>query len=154
MNEEREKQLEMIIHRELRRLPERHAPETLLHRVMLTIHERTRKPWWHRPWLAWPFGAQVVSLAVLLVCAAVVSFFLESLWEGVNLSAIPTQVADSLAWLKPIGAAAAAFLNALLAALRLTWQQCLLIGTAVVLFSYLSCVAVGTACYRLAYHRS
>jgi len=50
MNEQNEKQLEQLVHRELRKLPELPAPETLVHRVMLAVHAKEHRPWWQRSW--------------------------------------------------------------------------------------------------------
>ena len=70
MNEQDEKQLEQLVHRELRKLPELPAPETLVHSVMLAVHAKEREPWWQRPWLTWPRPVQVISSAL---CVATVT---------------------------------------------------------------------------------
>ena len=150
MDNNKEKQLEQLIHRELRSLPEVPAPVTLVHRVMLAVLERAKLPWWKRSWLAWPFAIQLVSLVVLLGSAGMVSYLLGAAWDGVNVTSIWQRVTESFTWLKPFWEFVAVLLNAGLLLLRAMGQQTLLIGAAVVTAAYLSFVALGTVCVRFA----
>jgi hypothetical protein len=59
------------IGRALKRLPQPRAPRTLLPRVLAAAGAPARRPA-ARPWLAWPVGWQIASVAALLVGAAVV----------------------------------------------------------------------------------
>ena len=70
MDENREKKLEELIHRELRQLPERPAPATLVHRVMLAVHARARRPWWERSWVGWPLSALLFFYLAYMIVAA------------------------------------------------------------------------------------
>ena len=54
MNEEHEKALERLMDRELKKLPDLPAPGSLVHRVMLAVHQRESLPWYKR---AWPTSA-------------------------------------------------------------------------------------------------
>jgi hypothetical protein len=154
MQDEKEKQLEELIHRELRRLPEVPASATLVHRVMLAIHERAKQPWWKRSWLAWPFGIQLISLVLLLASAGLVSYLLGAAWDGVNMTSIAQRVAESFAWLKPVWQVVAALLSAVLLLARTLGHQALLIGAAVVIFAYLTFVGLGTVCVRVALNKA
>jgi hypothetical protein len=154
MRNDQEKELEKLIDRELRRLPELPAPETLVHRVMLAVHQKARRPWWQRPWLAWPFAAQLISLAVLLLCAGTVSYLLGAAWSGVNVTSLPGRVAESFEWLRPIWTVTVTLLNAAAVVIRGIGQQALLIGAGCVLAAYFACVALGTVCYRVACHKA
>ena len=58
--------LERLIDRELRALPQPRAPRTLLPRVLAAVDEAARQPWYSRTWLTWPVGAQVASVVLLL----------------------------------------------------------------------------------------
>jgi len=62
--------LERLVGRELRQLPEPRAPHTLLPRVLAAVQEWTLRPWYARAWLAWPLGWQVVSIGALIVLVA------------------------------------------------------------------------------------
>ena len=57
--------LDLALHEELRSLPNRRAPETLVPRVLAALRDRKAAPWWRQPWLAWPHGWQAVSAAAL-----------------------------------------------------------------------------------------
>ena len=50
----------------LKSLPLRRAPQTLSLRVMAAIRQAESRPWWQRPWLAWPSHWRILSLAVSL----------------------------------------------------------------------------------------
>lgn len=154
MDENREKKLEALIHRELRQLPERPAPATLVHRVMLAVHARAKRSWWERSWVSWPLGLQMISLAVLLASAALVSYFLGAASDGVNVTSISSKLVESFAWLKPVWEIGTALVGALSVVLRVTSQQFLLIGGAVVALAYVTCVGLGTVCVRMALHKA
>lgn len=154
MDENREKKLEELIHRELRQLPERPAPATLVHRVMLAVHARAKRPWRERAWVSWPLGLQMISLAVLLASAGLVSYFLGAVWNGVSVTSISSGLIESFAWLKPIWEMVAALIGAVTVIVRVTGQQFLLIGAAVVALAYVTCIGLGTVCVRMALHKA
>ena len=60
-----DQKLAELIQRELRELPEIQAPRTLMPRVLAAIQHQARKPWWQRPWTAWPVGFQCATLMAL-----------------------------------------------------------------------------------------
>ena len=55
--------LEGRIARALRRLPPPRAPQTLLPRVMAAVRARSERPWYTRPWFAWPPLWRILSIA-------------------------------------------------------------------------------------------
>ena len=59
-------ELEDAIDRELKQLPAPRAPETLLPRVLAATVARPRARWFAQPWLGWPLGWQVASVAALV----------------------------------------------------------------------------------------
>ncbi|PYM15950.1 MAG: hypothetical protein DME18_02850, partial [Verrucomicrobia bacterium] len=75
MNEQNEKQLEQLVHRELRKLPELPAPETLVHRVMLAVHVKEHQPWWQRSWWSWPRLMKVSSAAACVAAGTALVYF-------------------------------------------------------------------------------
>jgi len=154
MDEKEQSELEQLIHRELRRLPPLKAPETLVHRVMLAVHEKQRAPWWQRSWLAWPVGMQVSSLLILLVSAGIVSYLLGAAWDGVNVLSVWQRVTASFAWLRPFWEIASAVANTVAVVFRAADQRLLLAGVGVVVAAYLACVGLGTVCVRLAFKRA
>lgn len=52
-------QLEQMIHRTLRSVPERRAPSNLEARVLAAIEARASRPWWQQSFAAWPVPARV-----------------------------------------------------------------------------------------------
>ena len=153
MNEPDEKQLERLIDRELRKLPEWPAPETLVHRVMLAVHAKERQPWWQRPWPTWPRGARLASSAVFCATIAALVYFGAQAWQA---SGIGSPLEKIWVWtlsLAPLWDWLVAVANAAVLVLQKGGQQYLLIGLSVAAAMYLLCVATGTACYRLAFNR-
>jgi len=61
--------LEARVDRALRRLPQPHAPQTLLPRVLAAVEAWHERPWYTRAWFAWPLAWRVLSI---VPCALVV----------------------------------------------------------------------------------
>lgn len=62
--------LESLVARSLRQLPEPHAPRTLLPRVLAAVNAWAGRPWYSRAWFTWPLGLQIASGAALLILVA------------------------------------------------------------------------------------
>ena len=58
-------ELETLVHRRLRQLPDPQAPQTLLPRVMAAVRAWSERPWYQRAWVSWPAALQAVSIAAL-----------------------------------------------------------------------------------------
>lgn len=56
-------ELESFIGRRLGALPDPKAPVGLLSRIMADVQRMARRPWYRRPWLAWPTRIQTASAA-------------------------------------------------------------------------------------------
>jgi hypothetical protein len=63
--------LEILVGRELRRLPVPRAPQTLLPRVLAAVQAWAQRPWYERAWFTWPVGLQIASIAALIVIVVV-----------------------------------------------------------------------------------
>ena len=150
MRNDNDKKLEELIHRELSRLPQRSAPETLVPRVMQAIQARRQRKWWQRPWTKWPLALQIASLPVLCLGAAAMISMLSlagglSVWQQ-GLEAA-RQMAVSLA---PVWEFAVVLLNGcLLAAQALSDYWVLFLGGLAASVS-VAFLGVGTLCFRLA----
>lgn len=66
MNSDHDQQLEQMISRELKSLPELDAPDSLTDRVLAAIGRRVEVPWYRRSWEAWPVALRLASLALML----------------------------------------------------------------------------------------
>jgi len=153
MNERYEKELEQLIEREARKLPELRAPETLVHRVMLAVHAKERQPWWQRPWLTWPRWAQWVSVVLSGATVAALVYFGAGAWQAAGMGSPLGKIAQWFSSLAPIWEWLVTVANAIALVLQKGAQQYLLIALGIAGSMYLLCVATGTACYRLAYNR-
>lgn len=142
--------LERVLDRELKELPPVPAPRTLLHRVMLAVHERERVPWFRRAWPAWPRQAQCLSLALLgLIGLGVCVLFFEAA-SGFSPAGAWTRLERLGRELMPAWQGIAALGNAGLLVFKTAGQQILLWGVGLALLAWLGCVGLTTACYRLA----
>lgn len=153
MNHDQEKTLEQLLSRELKQLPDLPAPGTLVHRVMLAVHQRQSLPWYRRAWPTWPAGLQIASILVLAVLAGaliavVVHPSLIPGWESAGR--LMAEWTDPLA---VIWAKGEALFNGLSVAMNTVGRQLILFGLLFVLLGYLCSVALLTACYRLAAKR-
>lgn len=63
-------ELEQLISRTLRQLPDRRAPRTLEHRVLAAIAARQALPWWKQSFVHWPLAARGAFLVFTGVLAA------------------------------------------------------------------------------------
>ncbi len=149
MRNDSQEKLAGIIHQELMKLPERPAPETLITRVLARIEERKRH-WWKQPWPNWPFLARVISLPAMFLCAASV---VASLWLLFRLNVggwITAQAGELVRPFVPAWEFSAAWLSMLLLSLRSLEPYWILLSATVAFLMYLTCVAVGTVCFRVA----
>ena len=149
MNEEHEKALERLMDRELKKLPDLPAPGSLVHRVMLAVHQRESLPWYKRAWPTWPAGAQFGSILVLTaICGLLIAVMSDPSW-------LPGWQAaeDSLAvWTAPLFKLAAqigALFNGFIVVAEAMVKPLLLAGVACVILGCLFSVVLLTACYRL-----
>lgn len=148
MNEQPKQSLEAVIHRELRQLPARRAPASLRSRVLATLDERARLPWWQRPWATWPRGGRLLS--VTLMSSLVLFFAYATLvaWQSAFATSVVTRAEAALAPFALMGETLLSVANALFLVLRSLDPLYLMIATSVVLVSSLSCLGLGTVCYR------
>lgn len=89
------RELESLIDRQLRRLPEPRAPRSLLPRVMAAVAE-ARRPWYARAWRTWPIGLQIASALGCLAAIAAMSLALPTVqtWLVADSSPLWTDLAS------------------------------------------------------------
>jgi hypothetical protein len=154
MKEPDEIELESLMRREFRQLPDLQAPETLFHRVMLQVYSRARQPWWKRSWHGWPPAVQAITLVFLLGLATAASFLLRQ-----TLLEIPYEAMESVfwEWLGPLARffeLAGTVLNALILVMRSGGQQILIFVSLSILAIYAVFIGLGTACARVVLSRA
>lgn len=145
--------LERRMHRELRKLPELRAPETLVHRVMLAVHAKERQPWWQCPWPTWPLPAQWISSVLFAATVVALIYFGAQAWQLAGIGNPLDRIWLWLLSLAPLRDWLVAQVNAVALMIEKGGQKYLFIGLGIAATMYLFCVATGTACYRLAFNR-
>lgn len=131
----------------LRRLPVRRAPADFLASTLAVVAAYQARPWYHRPWLRWPLHWQAMSFLTAG------SLFIAWAWgAGVGIDAMTSlpsfvttrasaAVFASTTWTL-VQAMILAFIN--IPPVWLATFACVL-GTA-----WISCLGLGTACWKLA----
>jgi hypothetical protein len=152
MIDEHESLLERVIDRELKKLPELTAPDSLIPRVLATIRAHA-KPWWQRSWATWPWWWRVAFLALTLALLGAVTFGVPEALGGLSLQPLVAKVNVLVDSLAPLWKPFAALGNACLVLVRSGGQLLLWSLVAVSLVAYLTCVGLGTLCYRVAFNK-
>lgn len=150
MNDESPHALEQLIHRELRRLPLRRAPATLLPRVVAAIRAEALKPWWQRPLETWPRWIQVAALTLALGLAAALAGLIGHGIDQFDAAAYQGALAQALDRCEVLWSVASALGSAFVLILSQTPPFVLAAGGLVCLSAYVSCLGLGTILYRLA----
>ena len=153
MEHETDKQWEELLDRKLRDLPEREAPATLIPRVLAAIEARARLPWWRRSWWHWPPLARILALVLLGVVVGGMAYLLAGVEHSLVVAAVEQQAVDWLARLTPFWNACVTLGNAAALVLRQCGNLLLFGAVFLCVGMYLSCLALGTVCYRLALNR-
>ncbi|MCU0788351.1 MAG: hypothetical protein MUC91_09200 [Verrucomicrobia bacterium] len=143
---------ETELHRELEALPELVAPPTLIPSVLKRIHAPA--PWHRSAWWQWPMALRAASVGLVLAVLGALG------WLGGSLGelGLAHQLAQTGAGLKDALVFANDLLGRLSGSAAAFWRphgQIVLGATAALLLAtYLTCVAAGTALYRLAWRRT
>ncbi len=150
MNPDYERQLAARVDRELKELGELPAPATLVSRVMRAVERRTARPWYQRPWQAWPAGLQWASLAALLAIVCGLGLGAWSLAHGAIGAVDTPAVAHEFAGLGVIWRTLNVLAEAAVLSIRHLGPGFIMGCVAVVLMAYAACVSLGTFYVRLA----
>ena len=143
--------LESLVDAELKKLPPLRAPASLVPRVMAVLAARSSPPWWRRSWWDWPLAAQAAFFLLGLTIAGVFSGGSVLLDDGV--AAYSQQITEHLAPAGTVWDTAVTLGSAAVLLLKSATQPFLFWVLLVAGLLYLVCVAVGTACVRLALNR-
>src|SRR5437868_2603400 len=142
MENDSEMKLGELIHRELMKLPELNAPESLIATVLTRLEER-RRCWWQHPRGAWPVLARIISVPLIVLCIGSFIFGVSRALKAEALAWAIAKVADLLEPLAPAWDFGMALANALLLTLRSIEQHWILLSAAIAFLMYLTCLAVG-----------
>jgi hypothetical protein len=144
-------ELEALVDRELRKLPEPRAPRTLLPRVMAAVDASARRPWYTRAWLTWPPVWQAASVIVLLGALAGAATLLPTVQAAANtLSFVANVQGDVAETTRDIEVATTAF--------RVLWNALLApvvpYAFGLVLLMCVACAVFGTALNHLVFGKA
>lgn len=142
MNANTPQDLEKLIHRTLRSLPERRAPRTLEHRVLAAIAAHASLPWYRRSWKHWPLAAQAAFLTLSCLIAGMV------LNLGRLASPLSQAHADLIDRTAPLTKAASIVSNSLTHATDTIPALWLYGALAAIAACYLALLGLGTTAYR------
>lgn len=140
-----QKELERFIDQQLKKLPEREAPDDLVANVFTAIAARKNAPWWKQPFTSWPRSSQALLFTAL---ALVFSGAVYLAWRPASALSADSiaERASSFAW---IGRLLETLASCAVSILRsLSWQWFVAIAVVVVAM-YAACVATGFALYRI-----
>jgi hypothetical protein len=145
--------LERLIDQELKRLPALQVPESLLQRVKSAIEEEQCKPWWQKPWTAWPRAIQAFFMASLLALAGSLVYALSLAPTDASAQWISTRLAGPFSAMDSAFNIALTLLNAVLLVLQTAVSSWLMVAILSVTILYAASVALGVAWFRNALTR-
>jgi hypothetical protein len=153
MNPHDEKQLEAVISRELKALPNLRAPRSLATRVMATIEQRQAVPWYRQAWQYWPLPLRAVAVLVLVASFSGLCFLSWQFVRTPDFAAASSRVGSLFGSLGVIWNALGVLISALFLAVK-NVNPALLIGCGVALaLGYAMCLGLGTVYVRLGFAR-
>ncbi len=136
-----------IVGRRLRELPGPRAPQTLLPRVLAAAERWSRRPWYTRAWLTWPFGLQALSLATLALLLVGISLVIPTV-QGQAADAAWRLTGGRLADLKDVAQRVDAVTNGCLVLWRALVEPLAPYAIAMFALTCLLCALSGTALNR------
>jgi hypothetical protein len=144
---------EQQLHQELMDLPELEAPGTLIPGVLSRLNQPAPVAWHQRSWWEWPLSLRLGSAIMVSVVLGVLGWLSGSFADfglGARVVGGWQQMAQTTALLTDM---AERVLGSHAAFWRQHGQTLLMISALLCLATYLTCVAAGTALYRLAWRR-
>jgi hypothetical protein len=152
MSLEQDLELEKRLDAELKNLSPLAAPPSLIPRVLAVLQERAQKSWWQRAWWEWPLTAKLAFVVIALAIAGAFSSSGIMLGEGV------TEYSQSVTEHLFNSGEEGGMLDSLISVIQVLWtslaQPVLLYIVAGAGVLYLSCIALGTAFFRVALKRA
>jgi hypothetical protein len=145
MSSSNPEELEKLIHRTLRSLPDRAAPRSLESRVLAAIEARQAKPWWRQSFTHWPVAARGSFL--VLSGALTAAFIILFVRAGAETNPA-TLLSGPLALLAQLKAAVTGILNFGSLIFRSIPSWWIYGGLAFVAFMYAALIGLGATAYR------
>ena len=143
--------LENLIHKTLRSMPDRRAPRTLESRVLAAIEARASLPWWKKSFAQWPIAAR---LAFVIFSVGLVKLALTvTMWAmgGFQASELANSFSTLLSWIEAIRGAVRGTSESFSILFRNIPPLWLYGSIAVVAGVYASLFSLGATAYRALY---
>ena len=137
--------LEKLIHRTLRSLPDRRAPRSLESRVLAAIAARQELPWWRQSYAHWPQPARAAFLGLTAILAAACMALFIRTGHGVDPAAALSGPMAFFARLQAIGSGIGGFCSLVVRSFPLPWLYGALAFLAAM---YAALIGLGAAAYR------
>jgi len=141
--------LEKLVDRELKGLPQPRAPHTLMARVLDAVALAPHTPWYARPWRVWPLEWQVVSALFVLGVLTGTLLSGQYVLQTLNPEALPGQA--TAAWLSSVIARGTAAARGLDTLWRVLVEPLALVVLVPVLLMFAASLVFGAALSRLAF---
>lgn len=137
--------LEKLIHRSLRSLPERRAPRSLEANVWAAIHAQQALPWWRQSFIHWPMAARAVFLAFTgILAAGLITSLIQ--WGGqIDPAAALSGPEMLFAKVKGFGSGLQSIWSLVLRSIPAVW---LYGGLGLIAAMYVTLIGVGATAYR------
>lgn len=148
-----ESELEQLIDRELRALPPVSAPPDLVSRVLAAAAALERRPWYAKPASMWPAPARFGFLALATSLAAFLVYFTWGLSTGTPYALLADEMAELSGRMELMRSLGGSLAGAGMAVARSAGPWLPWTAAGVVAACYLTTLALGTYCYRLASER-
>jgi hypothetical protein len=144
----------MELHRELEGLPELEAPSTLIPGVLARIKKPAIAPWYHSSWWQWPLALRGASMVVAFAVLGALGWLSGTFGE----LGLGQQLLHALVEFKAVMTLTLHTAETALGSSAVFWREhgriILIAAASLLLATYLTCVAAGTALYQLAWRRS
>lgn len=150
MNNPSDKQLEDLIHQQLKDQPDLNAPASLVPRVMRAITSPSSVLDCPRQWWTWRVELKIASAAASLLVLTLFVYAASQVW--VEFPSLEEQSILTGLWrFGSLGVMLGeTFANALLVVAKHVGLSWLAAAVSLILLMYAACVALGTLCVRLA----
>lgn len=145
MSQSNPEELEKLIHRTLRSLPDRRAPRSLEQRVMAAIEARQALPWWRQSFAHWPQAAKAAFLLLGGVIAAILITLVFRTGVEVEAASPWTNAMNNLSHVRLVFASLGEACAAIFRGIPPLW---LYGGLAFVAVMYAALVGLGATAYR------
>jgi len=151
MKPEYDEELEAMIDRELKGLPELPAPDVLASRVMSAIGNRAKVAWYRQPWQMWPAALRLGSLVLLLALFGGLCLAGWRLAQGEAFIGATHEFGRWLSSVSALGNTLSVLLGAVVLAAKQLGTGLIVAVLAAVAIGYLICLGLGTVCVRIAF---